>query len=191
MNDGSRRSRGTRSWFSKRRSRGQHAAGECGARQPVACQPDRAGKCRQSRRSIAFGSDAAGTPDRRYAGAHLPADEAPLQTGKIATALIRLNEAQNNLRAVKGSVDDASIAAAEAGVRVEMYNVVGAIKQEAERLSRPSSFGPPAHHAGDLRKVEARIRAAFPSDAWEQTSLLWPTPPAILTEGGFHFSFSG
>ena len=74
--------------------------------------------------------------------AHLPADEAPLQTGKIATALIRLNEAQNNLRAVKGSVDDASIAAAEAGVQVAMYNVVGAIKQEAERLSRPSSFGP-------------------------------------------------
>jgi hypothetical protein len=72
MNDGSRRSRGTRNWFGKRRRRGQHAAGQCGVRQPVARQRDRAGECGEFRRSVASGFDAARTPDRRCAGGPPP-----------------------------------------------------------------------------------------------------------------------
>ena len=156
MNDGSRRStRGTRSWFSKRRSRGQHAAGECGARQPVACQPDRAGKCRQSRRSIAFGSDAAGTPDRRYAGGSPSCRRSSLQTGKIATALIRLNEsAKQPSRGQGKSSMTPPLLRQEAGVRVRNVRMLLA-QSSRKRKDCPAlpRVGLPAHHAGDLRKV--------------------------------------
>ena len=83
-------------------------------------------------------------PVRRTHGAqaaHLRAVVAPLQTARIATALIQLNEAQNKLVAAKRSGDAPTIAAAERGVQVAKHNLVKAIKQEAERLSRPSSFG--------------------------------------------------
>ena len=103
---------------------------------------------------------------------HLRADEAPLQTARIATALIQLNKAQNKLVAAEKTGDEPTIAAAEREIQVEKHNLAVAIKREAERLSRFSSFGAPAHHAGDLRKVEARIRGAFPSDAWRASELV-------------------
>ena len=69
--------------------------------------------------------------------AHLRAVVAPLQTARIATALIQLNEAQNKLVAAKRSGDAPTIAAAERGVQVAKHNLAKAIKQEAERLSPP------------------------------------------------------
>jgi hypothetical protein len=123
----------------------------------------------------------------------LSADEAPLHPEKIAAALIRLNEAENRLIAARHS--HTSTSAAERETEVAERNLSDAIRQEAERLSRPSSLAVSSRHAsarhasgrhvsrhdntghasaipasacnaGDLRKAEARIRGAFPSDAW-------------------------
>ena len=104
--------------------------------------------------------------------AHLRADEAPLQTARIGSALIQLNEAKNKLVAAKRSGDESAKDAANREIQAAEHNLAKAIKQEAERLSCPSSFGAPAHHAGDLRKAEARIRGAFPSAAWGTDELV-------------------
>ena len=98
------------------------------------CWAVQAVRCRRFRRS----RDAGHTARK---GADLRAVVAPLQTARIATALIQLNEAQNKLVAAKRSGDAPTIAAAERGVQVAKHNLAKAIKQEAARLSRPSSFG--------------------------------------------------
>jgi hypothetical protein len=118
-----------------------------------------------------------------------------VRTSGIAIALLHLNKAEKKLIASDQSGDEPTRrkakAEAEREVQAAERELSDAIRQEAKRLSRPSSLAASARHdsahhspsrhdsarhasaqhasarhAGDLRQAEARIRDAFPSDAW-------------------------
>jgi hypothetical protein len=103
-------------------------------------------------------------PGRRTdAASRLSADEAPLHPEKIAAALIRLNEAENRLIAARHS--HTSTSAAERETEVAERNLSDAIRQEAERLSRPSSLAASSRHASarHFRRIYLRCSFSFSS----------------------------